>query len=86
MYVLDGGALLQRLPWPKKMIYGELCQLYVQYIQIHYNKAVIVFDGYDSGTSTKDETHRRRHNNVVEADVDVWKTRHFWPIQNTNRS
>ena len=74
MYVLDGGALLQRLPWPKKMTYGELCQLYVQYIQRHYNKAVIVFDGYDSGPSTKDETHRRRHNNVIGADVEVGKT------------
>ena len=60
MYVLDGGALLQRLPWPNQTTYANLASLYVQYVHRHYRHAVVVFDGYGSGPSTKDEAHQRR--------------------------
>lgn len=70
-YVIDGGAMLQRLPWPKSTSYANICQLYVQYIRKHFHNAhiVIVFDGYDSGPSTKDETHQRRTGNDMGVDV-----------------
>ena len=71
VYVLDGGALLQQLPWPNQTTYANLSTLYVQYVHHHYNHAVVVFDGYGSGPSTKDEAHQRRgssHN--IGAEVD----------------
>ena len=60
VHVLDGGALLQRLPWPNQTTYADLANLYVQYVHRHYNHAVVVFDGYENGPSTKDEAHHRR--------------------------
>ena len=59
-YVLDGGALLHRVPWQPGLTFHELCQLYVSYINKRYQHATIVFDGYDSGPSIKDATHRRQ--------------------------
>ena len=60
VYVLDGGALLQTLPWPNQTTYTNMSNPYVQYVHRHYNHAVVVFDGYANGPSTKDETHQRR--------------------------
>lgn len=59
-YVLDGGALLHRLPWPRNLTYADVCLLYVEYVKRRYNRATIVFDGYSDGPSTKDCTHERR--------------------------
>ncbi len=70
VYVIDGGAMLQRLPWPKAISYRNLCQLYVQFVRKHYHDALIVFDGYSSGPSTKDETHQRRSGSEVGVNVD----------------
>lgn len=71
MYVLDGGALLQRLPWPNQTTYANLSSLYVQYVHRHYRHAVVIFDGYGSGPSTKDEAHQRRSSSKnVGAEVD----------------
>ena len=60
VYVLDGGALLQRLPWPNQTTYATLSSLYIQYVHRHYSHAIVVFDGYDSGPTTKDDAHDRR--------------------------
>ena len=59
-YVLDGGALLQRVPWSKGETFEAVCERYVEYISRRYGKATIVFDGYESGPGIKDVTHRRR--------------------------
>ena len=57
--VLDGGALLHRIPWEKGLTYGAICQMYVKYVASRYGTDVtIVFDGY--APSTKDATHQRR--------------------------
>lgn len=32
-YVIDGGAMLQRLTWPRSASYEALCQIYVRYIK-----------------------------------------------------
>ena len=58
--VLDAGFLLQRIPWRTGSSYGDICDQYVVHVKRQYGVAVIVFDGYDSGPSTKDATHIRR--------------------------
>ena len=71
VYVLDGGALLQKLPWPHHTTYAELSKLYVQYVNRHYSHAVVVFDGYASGPTTKDEAHcRRAKSKIIGAEVN----------------
>ena len=60
VFVFDGGSLLQRLPWPSHSTYADIASIYVQFVTRHYGEAVVVFDGYESGPSTKDETHQRR--------------------------
>ena len=58
-YVLDDGALVQRIPWTRGSTYNDICQLYTDYVRRKYGEAIVVFDGYE-GTSTKDMTHQRR--------------------------
>ena len=53
-YVLDGGALLHRIPWSRGLTYTEILSLYVQHVTQRYNQATVVFDGYEEGPSTKD--------------------------------
>ena len=58
-YVLDGGALLHRIPWSRGASYESILETYSKYVATNYGKAVIVFDGYKEFT-TKDMTHKRR--------------------------
>jgi len=44
VYVIDGGAMLQRLPWPKSPSYADLTQLYIQYVHNHFRNVLVVFD------------------------------------------
>ena len=53
-YVLDGGALLQRVPWTNGETFENICLKYVSYVTNRYGKATIVFDGYDDAPSIKD--------------------------------
>ena len=55
VYVIDGGVLLQRLPWTMSVSYAHLTYLYIQYERNHFTQALVVIDGYKSGPSTKDE-------------------------------
>ena len=59
-YVLDGGALLQHIPWSHGSTYKDIIchHQYTDYVQKKYGKAVVVFDGYES-SNTKDITHQR---------------------------
>ena len=54
IYVLDGGSLLQCLPWPRRATFNGLCQLYTDLVSKNYSNSVVVFDGYETGPSTKD--------------------------------
>ena len=58
IYVVDGGAMLQSISWPKSTFYVHLYILYIQFIHVqrHYPGALVWFDGYGSNPSTKDET------------------------------
>ena len=59
-YVLDGGALLHRVPWISGDTYTILCNRYIQYISARYGSPVtIVFDGYTTQATTKDSAHQR---------------------------
>ena len=59
-YVLDGGSLLHRIPWPRgSPTYREICMLYCDYVTRKYGQAIVIFDGYLS-QSTKHMTHQRR--------------------------
>ncbi|MCG8047094.1 MAG: hypothetical protein N0E48_15920, partial [Candidatus Thiodiazotropha endolucinida] len=52
-HVLDGGSLLQRIPWTKGATFSTICSSYVKHVTGKYQNAVVVFDGYRSGPTTK---------------------------------
>ena len=39
-YVLDGGALLHRLPWPQGAIYDDVCHMHVNHVKQRYGTGV----------------------------------------------
>ena len=46
-YVLDGSALLQRIPWEIKRTYKQISDAYVGFIKKNFERnVVIVFDSY----------------------------------------
>ena len=57
-YVIDGGALLHRIPWTRGETFACILKRYTEYVQKKYGKALVVFDGY-CAASTKDMAHRR---------------------------
>lgn len=57
--VLDGGALLHRIPWNRRVSFDSILKSYVDYVKNRYGQAIVVFDGYES-SSIKDMTHMRR--------------------------
>ena len=50
-YVLDGGALRHRITWECGSTYDEICRHYVCYVEKHYKRPIVVFDGYLHGPS-----------------------------------
>ena len=58
-YVIDGGALLHRIPWERGTTFRSIVKKYTDYVKRRYGEAMVIFDGYDSA-STKDMTHQRR--------------------------
>ena len=69
MHVVDDGALLHRVTWPKKATYKTIASHYVLYAKTKYGCCCIVFDGYGNGPSTKDPEHKRR---VGKTCADVY--------------
>ena len=55
-HVIDGGALLHKIPWDKGHTYKTICQRYVAYIWSKYERPIVVFDGYEGGPAPKDGT------------------------------
>ena len=68
MFVLDGGSLLQRIPWKSGMTYREICTMYTSYVSKKYGEAIVVFDGYNE-SSTKEMVHQRRNKGQVGVAV-----------------
>ena len=53
--VLDGGSLLQCLPWKRGSKFSSIYDsLDVSYVIKKYKKAVVIFDGYEHGPAPKD--------------------------------
>ncbi|XP_068675446.1 uncharacterized protein [Montipora foliosa] len=68
-HVLDGGALLHRVPWPRgSPTYKEVCDLYCTYVQKKYGRAIVVFDGYNE-MSAKAMTQQRRASGKAASTV-----------------
>ena len=59
-YVIDGGALIHKIKWPKKATYKGIAHQYVSYVRAKYGASCIVFDGYEQGPSIKDHEHQQR--------------------------
>ena len=68
-YVLDGGALLHRILWPSGEKFDSICSRYDQYVWDKYRSPIIVFDGYQNGPSTEDNTHSRRTKSSIAAEM-----------------
>ena len=58
-FVLDGGALLHRIPWSRGSSFESILSTYGNFVSKNYGEAIIVFEGYKAFT-TKDMTHKRR--------------------------
>ena len=57
-HVLDGGSLLHKVVWKKRMTYKEICKRNIDYVKKHYGQnCSVVFDRYSGNASTKDITH-----------------------------
>ena len=56
---------------PYNVCHGHngLCQLYRDYVTKIYSNSVVFFDGYETGPSTKDNTHLRRSRGKLGAEV-----------------
>lgn len=67
-YVIDGGALLHKIPWKVGSTFNQLFHQYSDYVLSKYHGGSVVFDGYQGGPSIKDVTHLRR-NKVVGNEV-----------------
>ena len=59
-YVLDGGSLMRWITWLRGTTYRDIYTQYITYVRRRYGNAIVVFDGYEAGTSTKDMTHKTR--------------------------
>ena len=68
-YVLDGGSLIQRIPWVVGTSFINICQVYIDYVKHNFADATVVFDGYPEGPSTKDVTHMRRNKGQRSTDI-----------------
>lgn len=68
-HVIDGGALLQRIPWNHNATFDDICESYITYMARRYVKATIVFDGYPTGPSTKETAHSRRSKGMTSQTV-----------------
>ena len=63
-FLLLMGNLLHKMPWAKKSSFKNNILGYVTYVEKHFGKCMIVFDGYKS-SNTKDMTHIRRSNGKI---------------------
>ena len=77
-YVLDGGSLLQKVPWTVGNTFAQICQAYVTYIKKRYGNCptIVVDGGYDTA-STKDTTHLRRAKGRIGKTVRLYLNNQF---------
>ena len=73
-YVLDGGSLLQRIPWEMGTTFSKLCSTYIEHVKRTYQESIVVFDGYPDRPTLKDTTHLRRSKGYKTTDVVFTET------------
>ena len=54
---------------PNASYVSYVATFYVSYVMKHYGSAIVVFDGYKSGPSTKDITHLRRSKGCIGISI-----------------
>jgi hypothetical protein len=59
-YVVDGGYTLHRVGWRAPADMRDILPLFWRFLDRLGSVVHVVFDGYDSGPSTKDQEHERR--------------------------
>ena len=69
-HVIDGGSLLQRIPWKRDESFNSIAKGYVEYIQQKFTNPFVVFDGYNAGPGTKDTAHLRRTKGLIGPKVN----------------
>lgn len=70
-YIVDGGSLLQRIPWTKGDSFSSICQTYCDHVKRKYSDSVtVVFDSYPDHPTTKDVTHMRRTKGISSPTVN----------------
>ncbi|KAK3928365.1 Protein lin-54-like protein [Frankliniella fusca] len=73
-FVFDGGYLLHHVDWPRPTTFRDIAAAYITYVSSYNRKfdgtAIVVFDGYLSGPTTKDAEHARRATHT-SADIVV---------------
>ena len=81
-HVIDGGSLIQRIPWPRGSTYSNILDLYNDHLRNTYGSAVMVFDGYPPYPTTKDVTHYRRTQKIGEK-VNISETAVLFSFKKT---
>jgi hypothetical protein len=76
-YVLDGGSLLQRIPWTHGDSFGSIAQMYVDHVIKKYKDPVIAFDSYPELPAIKEITHLRRTKGIVSPNINFTPTMPF---------
>ena len=59
-YVIDGECHLRRVVWYKESLFREIIQNCLNNVGSRYGQCTVVFDGYQDGTSLKNNWHLRR--------------------------
>ena len=54
-----------RLSWVLATSYCEIANAYADFTSKHYGSAILVFDGYESGPSIRDNTYQRRGQTTI---------------------
>ena len=60
VHVIDGGALLHLVQLLSNTTYSGVIKQYREYLLAAYGSCTVIFDGYDSGPSTKDIKYQVR--------------------------
>ena len=69
-YVLNGGSLVHQILWQRGTTYNDICMQYTKYVTRIFGYAIIVFDGYQEGMSTKYDARERTIGGRARPTVD----------------
>ena len=62
--------MLHRIPWPRGATFGKIIDMYAKYVRNRYSNAIVVFDGYGNGPSTKDHTPFKSKKDLFLGNVE----------------